>query len=338
MKTSLCLAGLILFILSFSGCSTTTPTGCRSNETWYRPNTTPEQTQHDLALCQYDALSNRRATSVSGDTVGQTILLRMVADSSEDSKKSQLIAAEMTAKGYTLVKKNAPLSKALAEESRIQQTKVSPQMEAQLVGRWESVSFKTKIATADQTDIAKQVFVFFSNQRMLDETIFKNEKINPGLSHYYIDGDKFEMIDPFVAPQYRRTTAAFSLIENQLILTSGNAQIVMQKVTEINAVPDMENLLLGEWHSEFQTNAVKVDIKFKAMPHNRYNYKLSFTSPDKSSNENEDGVFCYDAQNSEMYCWSDKESEPQRFECHVVEDEMRLVIGKVAWRFSRGAN
>ena len=338
MKTPPCLFGLILTILSICGCSTTTPTGGRSNETWYRPDTTPAETQHDLAVCQYDALSNRRATSVYGNTVGQTILLKMVADGSEDSKENQLIAAEMTAKGYTLVKKNAPLPKTLAEENRIQQTRISPQLESQLVGRWESISLKTKVATTDQNDVSRQVFVFFSNQRMLGETIYKNEKISPNFTHYYIDGEKFETIDPFVAPQFRRMTAKYSLIDNQLILSSDNAQIIMQKVAETNAVPDMENYLLGEWHCDLHTNAVTIGIKFKAMPHNRYNYKLSFTSPDKSSTENEDGVFCYDAQSSEMYCWSDKESEPQRFECHVVEDEMRLVIGKVAWRFSRGAN
>lgn len=76
---------------------------------WYRADATPEELKHDLAQCQYEALLTRRTTSVYGDTLGQTLLLRMVADSSEESKENQMIAACMAAKGYSLVKNtNAP--------------------------------------------------------------------------------------------------------------------------------------------------------------------------------------------------------------------------------------
>jgi len=76
---------------------------------WYRADASPQELKHDLAQCQYDAILTRRSSSVYGATLGQALVLKMVADSSEESKENQMIAACMAAKGYELVKDtNAP--------------------------------------------------------------------------------------------------------------------------------------------------------------------------------------------------------------------------------------
>ena len=335
MKKSLCLFGLILAIISIVGCSTTTPTGCPSNQVWFRPNTTAEETQHDLALCQYDAISTRRATSVYGDTVGQTILLKMVADSSEDSKENQMIASCMTAKGYTLIKKNSLSTKAPTTTSPA--NKVPPELEAKIVGRWESISFKTKVADKDQNAVDRLMFVFFPNQRVLNETIYKNGKTEPRLNHYYVDGDNMVMIDPFVASPYTKTTAKYSLIDDQMILTADNVQMILHKVSETNAVPEIDNLLLGQWLCNLQTNSITSVIKFKIMPQNRYNFQMSVTSTNKNVNENEDGIYCYDAEKLAIVSWSDKDSEPEWFKYYIVGNQLNLVEKKVTLKFSKEA-
>ena len=81
MKSAIQILSLTAFIGFFAGCSTTTPpSGCSSDKAWYRADASAGELQHDLAQCQYDALLTRRTTSVYGDTLGQTLLLRMVAD------------------------------------------------------------------------------------------------------------------------------------------------------------------------------------------------------------------------------------------------------------------
>ncbi|HEV2694601.1 MAG TPA: hypothetical protein VG347_17030 [Verrucomicrobiae bacterium] len=327
MKKAHCLSAPILAICFFAGCASPTPTGSPSGMAWNRPDTSSEEMRHDLAICQYDALSTRRATSVYGDTVGHTILLQMVADKSEDSKENQMIAACMSAKGYTLGKTNSP--------SANQTSRLSPELESKLIGRWESISFKTKVADKDQAEVDKQVFVFFPNQRLLNETVYKNGKTEPRLVHYNIDSDKMVMTDPLVVRPYTKTIAKYSLIDDQMILTSDNLQMILHKVPETNGVPESDNLLLGRWACSSKTNAIASKMQFKIMPHNRYNYQFSLTSPKKTKNEDEDGIYCYDADQFLIVFWSDKDSEPQWYKWYIVGDKMNLVVGKVSVVLSR---
>ena len=111
MKITIQILSLALVVGFISGCSTTTvpPSGCSSGKMWYRADASPQELKHDLAQCQYDAILTRRSSSVYGATLGQALVLKMVADSSEESKENQMIAACMAAKGYELVKDtNAP--------------------------------------------------------------------------------------------------------------------------------------------------------------------------------------------------------------------------------------
>lgn len=100
----------LVSIIFLSGCaSAPPPTGHPSNMAWYQPGVSAEQTKRDLAACQYYAMANAGGYSVQGDTVGQTMLLGMFAQSAQQSRESQMIQSRMAALGYSLVKTNSPL-------------------------------------------------------------------------------------------------------------------------------------------------------------------------------------------------------------------------------------
>lgn len=103
---------VFLALIYVAGCaSAPPPTGHPSNMAWYQPGITAEQTKRDLAACQYYALVNAGGYSVQGDTVGQTMLLGMLAQSAQQSRENQMIQSRMVALGYSLVKTNSPLLK-----------------------------------------------------------------------------------------------------------------------------------------------------------------------------------------------------------------------------------
>ena len=101
----------LICIIFLSGCASTPPTGCPSNMAWYQPGVSAEQTRRDLAACQYEALLYERRTSIQADSVGQAMLLNMVASSAENNRQNQMIQVCMAAKGYSPVKTNSPLLK-----------------------------------------------------------------------------------------------------------------------------------------------------------------------------------------------------------------------------------
>ena len=104
----------IVSIIFLSGCaSAPPPTGHPSNMAWYQPGASAEQTRRDLTACQYYAMVNAGGYSVQGDTVGQTMVLGMFAQSAQQSRENQLIQSRMTALGYSLVKTNSPLLKSV---------------------------------------------------------------------------------------------------------------------------------------------------------------------------------------------------------------------------------
>jgi len=107
MKSVLTFFSLI-GIIFLSGCASKPQNGCPSNKIWYQPGVSAEQTRRDLADCQYQALLHERSTSIQADTVGQAILLGMVASSAENNR-NEMIQACMAAKGYSLVNTNSPL-------------------------------------------------------------------------------------------------------------------------------------------------------------------------------------------------------------------------------------
>jgi TPR repeat protein len=100
----------LVSIIFLSGCaSAPPPTGHPSNMAWYQPGVSAEQIERDLAACQYYAMVNAGGYSVQGDTVGQTMLLGMFAQSAQQSRENQMVQTRMTALGYSLVKTNSPL-------------------------------------------------------------------------------------------------------------------------------------------------------------------------------------------------------------------------------------
>jgi lipoprotein NlpI len=105
---------VFLALIYIAGCaSAPPPTGHPSNMAWYQPGVSAEQTGRDLAACQYYAMVNAGGYSVQGDTVGQTMLLGVIAQSAQQSRENQLIQSRMIALGYSLVKTNSPLFNAV---------------------------------------------------------------------------------------------------------------------------------------------------------------------------------------------------------------------------------
>jgi len=103
---------VFLALIYVAGCaSAPPPTGHPSNMAWYQPGVSAEQTERDLAACQYYAMVNAGGYSVQGDTVGQTMVLGMFAQSAQQSRENQMVQTRMTALGYSLVKTNSPLLK-----------------------------------------------------------------------------------------------------------------------------------------------------------------------------------------------------------------------------------
>jgi len=100
---------LFIGIIFISGCASEPQTGCTSKQAWYQAGISADQTRRDLGACQYEAMLYERRTSIQADTVGQTMLLGMMASSAESSRESEMIQACMTAKGYSLVSINSPL-------------------------------------------------------------------------------------------------------------------------------------------------------------------------------------------------------------------------------------
>jgi hypothetical protein len=116
-----------------SGCASGPPPGHPSNMTWYQPGVSAEQTERDLAACQYNAIVNAGGYSVQGSTLGQTMLLGMVAQSAQQNKESLMVQSQMAALGYSLVKTNSPL---LSQRAMMQDASVSPETAAKLLGHW----------------------------------------------------------------------------------------------------------------------------------------------------------------------------------------------------------
>jgi lipoprotein NlpI len=101
---------VFLTLIYVAGCaSAPPPTGHPSNMAWYQPGVSAEQTGRDLAACQYYAMVNAGGYSVQGDTVGQTMVLGMFAQSAQQNRENQMIQSRMAALGYSLVKTNSPL-------------------------------------------------------------------------------------------------------------------------------------------------------------------------------------------------------------------------------------
>jgi hypothetical protein len=330
---------IALAIALITGCaSTTPPTGCSPDKTWDRPNTTPEEMQQDLAVCQYDALLNRRSTSVYGDTAGQTLLLKAVADSSEENKENQMVNVCMKAKGYTLVK-TISLQPGVSEvDNQTQNATVSPDIEETLLGSWKTTSFRTELNPSDQDQIEKLRFSFFPKQRLLLEKIYKNGIAEPELDHYKIIGNSIETINPFLAEKDKKTTTSFSLVGNQMILTTDNIQIILNKVLETNSVPEIDTLLLGNWFWRLQNNQTEAQIHLTLKPINRYTMQTTATSPQKSLNEIEDGIWCYDAEHPTVVMWSDKDAEPEMDKCHFADKTLTIVTKRGALTFTKAGN
>jgi lipoprotein NlpI len=140
MKTKWCIAGF-LTVMFIAGCaSAPPPTGHPSNMAWYQPGVSAEQTGRDLAASQYYAMVNAGGYSVQGDTVGQTMLLGMFAQSAQQSRENQLIQSRMAALGYSLVKTNSQLLKT----GFIPVTEMTPAQNAQVFETW-----KTKAESGD---------------------------------------------------------------------------------------------------------------------------------------------------------------------------------------------
>lgn len=104
---------LVVFVAFLSGCASppAPQTGCSSDKKWYQAGVSAEQASRDLANCQYQALLYERRASIQANTVGQAVLLDMIASSSENNRQNQMIQACMVAKGYSAVSINSPFLK-----------------------------------------------------------------------------------------------------------------------------------------------------------------------------------------------------------------------------------
>jgi hypothetical protein len=120
-------------IAYLSGCVSGPKTANYSNMVWYQPGASAEETRRDLAVCQNEALVNGRAYSpVPAERVSTSILLGMMASSSENNRENEIVQTCMIAKGYTLVDTNSPLlTNNLATGQQLDST-----INAKLLGHW----------------------------------------------------------------------------------------------------------------------------------------------------------------------------------------------------------
>ena len=250
-----------------------------------------------------------------------------------------MVGSCMAAKGYTLVKKNAlPSVTAAAKTGQPYTAKpIAPEMESKLIGIWESQSLKVIIAAESQGQFDKQRFVFFSNQRLLLETLFKNGKSDLRLVHYSVDGDNIVMIDPFLSNnhQNKKTSARFSLIDNQMIITTYNSQLILNKLQETNSISPYESLLLGKWVVKYNENQTTSFKRIRFNPANRYSLQTGIKSPNRNSETNEDGIYYYDMDNLVIVVWSDKDAQPEMYKCSIINGKLNVIIGNSVDIYSR---
>lgn len=218
----LSLVGIILF----SGCASSEPqTGCTPKQAWYQAGISAEQTRRDLAACQYESMLNEKSTSVSGATLGQTLVLDAIVSSEQNNRKNQMIQACMTAKGYSLVNSNSSLlaTRPISSDSTDWDAKTT----SDLIGRWECVSAKGKIGAG----LEKVNFDFLPGNRLVTTSI-QNGKTYSNKGDYAVEDNKIVMMSPNTAPE----RCKYSLIGDHLVLTfgHGDGEVILHKNPNFN--------------------------------------------------------------------------------------------------------
>jgi len=315
MKSAIQILSLTAFIGFFAGCSTTTPpSGCSSDKAWYRADASAGELQHDLAQCQYDALLTRRTTSVYGDTLGQTLLLRMVADSSEESKENQMIASCMSAKGYTLVSKKSPLLSKLQENQTFQLVDAK-EISSQLVGHWESTHMN---GAGVGNGVSKMSLDIFDNNRLITTTI-QNGEVYSLLSRYGIMGGKIYLWDAFERSPKPTDGASYTFSGDQLTINqSQDFQVVFSKTASDGAT---NSVIIGRWKSE--NGQMEQDFQPD------YRYKLTV------NNSVTDGIYYYNGRTSCLYSWQSDEANPEALKYYIAGNSMKCVVKGIAIGFIR---
>lgn len=209
------------------------------------------------------------------------------------------------------------------------------EIDTQLLGNWESVSIKTSLSNLENPD--KINLVFFTQHRVLFETILKSGKAEPRLNSYEIKGSQIEMCDFTVPGPHNKLICNFSLLNDQLIFTSKNVQAVFQKVANLKLTPDSDKILLGQWNSNIKTNLSSALLSFNFLSPSHYSSQYSYnqgTNLEKLT-KNEIGIYSFDPENYLLVLWSDNEAKPELFKCYPVGDYMNVVVDKQSVEFIR---
>jgi hypothetical protein len=315
MKIAIQILSLTVFIGFIAGCSTTAPpTGYSSDKAWYRADASADELRRDLAQCQYEALLTRRTTSVYGNTLGQTILLKMVADSSEDSKENQMVASCMSAKGYTLVSKKSPLLSKLQDNQTFQLVD-SKELSSQLVGHWES----TKMNGAGVGDgVSRMTLDIFNNNRLITTTI-QNGQVYSLLNRYGIMDGNIYLWNAFERSPKRSDGASYTFSGNQLTINqSHDFQVVFSK-TILDGLTN--SVIIGKWKSE--NGQMEMDF----LPDYRYRIVVN--------NSVTDGIYYYNERTCVLYCLQNDEAKPEACKFYIVGNSMNCVVKGVTIRFNR---
>jgi hypothetical protein len=252
-------------IVFLCGCASP-KTGCSSNQTWYQPDKTGQQTMRDLAMCQNEALAYGRSPNMgSGDGGARDVAFAMIANGSESRRQNDIVKTCMIAKGYTIIDKSASLA---VDSQAVSNWNPPSSQDANLIllGHWVCV------VTNSFSGKAGKFEYFFQPQNhykgFLDDGSGTNQ-IEEG--RYYTSGNKLTTwSDKDAEPE----TFIFVLKGRQLIITMLGTPFAFQKVEEeSDADKRVANDLIGHWDSiEFKGNEVgegvqKLEMDF--LPNNR---------------------------------------------------------------------
>jgi len=218
-RNLLSIGGVILI----SGCaSSETQTGCTPKQAWYQAGFSAEQTRRDLAACQYEAMLNEKSTSVSGETLGQTLILNSIVSSEQNNRKKQMIQACMSAKGYSLVNTNSSLlaTRPISIDSTTWDSKAT----IDLIGHWEcDTVVKGKVGVG----LESVEFDFLPGNQLVTTSIQNGKKYSTKGQYAVEDDNKIVIMSPDTAPERCR----YSLKGDHLALRFGNGEgeMILQK-------------------------------------------------------------------------------------------------------------
>lgn len=310
---------VILALFTLSGCSSV-KTGCPSDKTWYKAGTSAEERMRDLAMCQNEAAAYGRSyTPAPVDGAGRAIVLGWIDSAAESHRENKIVETCMISKGYSLVNKNSPL---LTNSQPTQFFNDSPELTAKMIGHWESTSAKGKQMSQG---IEKIVFDFFPNNRLLQTTI-QNGNAFPTLEFYAAEGEKLMILDPLVGRTGPNDCANFSLVDDQMVISSSDFQMVLQRGSTNQQQTAQSTTISIEisgrhWSSILKaTNGITVaTIDYYFLPQHRYSVNID--NKLRNIEQHEEGLYYYDGKR--LVTWCDKDTKPEVFGCSITEDSMK---------------